>query len=208
MKKVLRNMNSINGNTVADIYQKFNGSTPGFDLNFNLVSKDISITAFVDNELVNGDATININSSPEVVGNVTDLAFATTVFHEAIHANIAILAENFPNVAKKTYPKLFTWFSSLKGNQNDEQHALFAEKHIEDIAKSVEQLGKKLGYFYDYQFYKDLAWKGLTGTNAFLKKNPNQMDRDRIINTIKAEQYGITTNGIPQRGTRLNCGNI
>ncbi len=74
MKKVLRNMNSINGNTVADIYQKFNGSTPGFDLNFNLVSKDISITAFVDNKLVNGYATININSSPEVVGNVTDLA--------------------------------------------------------------------------------------------------------------------------------------
>ncbi len=125
-------------------------------------------------------------------GNYRLQAFATTVFHEAIHAHITTLAQNLPNVAKKTYPELFTWFSSLKGNQNDMQHALFAEKHIEDIAKSVEQLGKKLGYFYDYQFYKDLAWKGLTGTNAFLKKNPNQMDRDRIINTIKAEQYGIT----------------
>lgn len=58
---------------------------------------DISQVSGVDTTVSKaGYVTINFNNNPDVVRNVTDLAVATTILHESIHAFIVAWAKDDP----------------------------------------------------------------------------------------------------------------
>ncbi|GHE29774.1 hypothetical protein [Sphingobacterium griseoflavum] len=76
-----------------------------------------------------------------------------------------------------------------------------AKSFINDIAASLIQYGKKMKYPMNDSFYKDLAWKGLTDTDAF--SSLSDTDKKRITDTIKAQQYGVEN--IAPKGKKLGC---
>jgi len=207
MKNVLERLQMLKGNTVADIINKFSGYVPGYNLNFKMVNlSDISQVSGVETTVSKaGYVTINFNNNPDVVRNVTDLAVATTILHESIHAFIVAWAKDDPVNSKLAYPQLFEKYIQLSLNvdQNSLQHDIITKNFITDISTSLKSYGKLMGYKLNGTYYDDLAWKGLTGTKAFNKLDDET--KTRITNTIKAEQYGIIKEGTSRKGTKLGC---
>ena len=207
MKSTLSDLKKLNGNTVADIINKFAGEVPGYNLNFaTIFDGNIGRTAWVDPVIKDGYVTIKFNSNRDLLNNVTDLANATTILHESIHGYLIAWANsNDKGSAQLEYPELFGRYLKLnkKVDQNSLQHEIFVKDFINDIAKSIEQFGKLRGYDLPSSYYQDLAWKGLEGTSAF--KNMDENNKLRIINIIKSEQYGIIKEGFDQKGKKLGC---
>ncbi len=206
MKDVLERLQMLKGNTVADIINKFSGYIPGYNLNFQTKYESVTRTAWVNPEVKNGFVTINFNSNTDVTQNATDLAVATTIAHESVHAFLVSWANsNDKASAQLEYPQLFNRYQYLSKNidQNSAQHDIIVKDFIKDIAASVEQFGKAKGYNYPPEYYKDLAWKGLDGTADFNKLDT--ADQSRIRDIIKAEQYGIIKERSPRKGTKLGC---
>ncbi len=207
MKNILERLQMLKGNTVADIINKFSGYVPGYNLNFKMVNlSDISQVSGVETTVSKaGYVTINFNNNPDVVRNVTDLAVATTILHESIHAFIVAWAKDDPVNSKLAYPQLFEKYIQLSLNvdQNSLQHDIITKNFITDISISLKSYGELMGYKLNDTYYDDLAWKGLTGTKAFNKLDDET--KTRITNTIKAEQYGIIKEGTSRKGTKLGC---
>ncbi|MFD2596848.1 hypothetical protein [Sphingobacterium griseoflavum] len=90
MGSVLDTLKTLKGNSVANIIQKFAGQLPGYKLKFaqELIGGDegLAQVAWVKNEMIDGYVTINFNTHRDVIQNVTDLAAATTILHESVHA--------------------------------------------------------------------------------------------------------------------------
>jgi hypothetical protein len=76
---------------------------------------------------------------------------------------------------------------------------------VNEIALALEEYGSTNGYNLSSQFYKDLAWGGLTSTPAFQALSTT--DKDRINNTILIEQTGADSQGNnqPQKGSNAGC---
>lgn len=209
MKGVLGALKTLPGNTVADIIKKFSGELPGYRLSFEqkFIGGDAGLgqTAWVDNVIKNGYVTINFNSNRDVIQNATDVAVAATMLHESVHAYLYAYYKDDPTSATADYPELFRKFIVKKSgiNSNTTQHNVMAKIFIDDIAASLIEYGKVEGHNMDDSFYKDLAWKGLTETDAF--KSLNDIDKKRIINTIYAEQYGVERESTKRKGNKLGC---
>lgn len=207
MKQVLAELKNLNGNTVADIIKKFAGEVPAYNLNFNVENNnDYSKIARVDPQVNSNFVTIWLNINRDAIGNVTDLAVAATILHESVHAYLVASSFDDPAAMQLSYPELFDKKARLINNiQNDKQHEIMTKDFIKDIAISLKEFGVAQGYNYSTSYYDDLAWKGLYGTKAF--NNLDNVSKTRIINIIKAEQYGITkqAEGITQKGQKLGC---
>ncbi|MGE8421873.1 MAG: hypothetical protein ACN6PI_03540 [Sphingobacterium siyangense] len=205
MKNVLERLQMLKGNTVADIIRKFSGELPGYNLRLGMKENNNPMqVAGTNSEITNGFALIEFNSNLLTTQNVTDLAFATTVLHESIHAYLFALYKSDPSAASLTYPELFEKYSKKKALDNNLQHETIARDFVADLARSIKNYGELKGYTIDKQVYDDLAWKGLTETSSFKMLSEN--DKSRIIDRIMAEQYDSRKdNGIKQKGSRLGC---
>lgn len=207
MGKVLDTLKTLKGNSVANIIQKFAGELPKYKLKFaqEFVGGDAGLgqVAWVRNEIKDGYVTINFNTYRDVLQNTTDLAAATTLLHESVHAYLYAFYKDDPTSATATYPELFKKYIFKKSgiNSSETQHNEMAKTFINDIAASLTQYGKKMKFPMNDSFYKDLAWKGLTDTDAF--KSLSDTDKKRITDIIKAEQYGIKN--ITPKGKKLGC---
>jgi hypothetical protein len=87
---------------------------------------------------------------------------------------------------------------------NDPHHNLFVEtKFLNDISFELKNYAAGVGYNVQLlgdQFFKDMAWGGLSKTEVFMKLS--DVDRARITNTIGAEFYNENYNGTFPNGEK------
>ena len=96
--------------------------------------------------------------------------------------------------------------STLNGAHHDQ----FVVDFVNRISTSLKEYGNSKGYSFPSnlardQYYLDLAWGGLTETAAFLGLPPSI--RNRILDTLATEQYGVDRNGNPtiKKGGPSGC---
>lgn len=137
----------------------------------------------------------------------TDLTWARTLLHEAVHAYLyqyfRVNNQNFID----NYPKMVEDYGRLN-NWNDVHHEEIARSLVTSIGLSLEEYGKSQGYNLSSQFYKDLAWGGLQETSEF-KNRLSSVEKDRINDVIQIELLGKDkdSNTRTQKGSRINCSN-
>ncbi len=126
-------------------------------------------TACTDPKLNNGWSTITID--PNVNSQATDLSIARTIMHEVLHAYL-LFETQFPSDCDLNclLSKYIIKYGS--NDLNPTHHNLFLEtKFLNDIAFELQNFAVSMGYNPNTlggdQFFKDMAWGGLTSTNVF-----------------------------------------
>ncbi|WP_219287530.1 hypothetical protein [Arthrospiribacter ruber] len=187
-------INDLIGSTQQEfhrIFRKFYGDKP-LPSNYNVkfqygVCSNSQANACASSALINGWATITFN--PNNIGNATDLSFARTVIHEILHAYLLFEAAYPSNCDLNCL--LNKYFDKYNSN-NPSHHNLFAEtKFLNDIATELRNYAAGIGYNVNAlgdQFFKDMAWGGLTRTDVF--NSLSASDKTRIINRLNAENTG------------------
>ena len=138
--------------------------------------------------------------------NATDLSIARTMMHEGIHAYLLSYFANDNSLARAEYVALINAMTAGSGlTQNQIQHNYMASGWINDLSLSLREYGTSMGYNLPNQFYLDLAWGGLQGTNVY--NSLPQNDRDRINNVLLTEATGLDGQGNrrTQQGTPSGC---
>lgn len=185
-------------------------------------SDDVSGSASTMNLIrynsINHSCFIEIKFNSNYLDTATDLSIARTIAHETLHASLVFMLmeglfiiEGNPDPDYKELMDAFTNY--LVTNENDDyegaQHNVLSEL-VGDIANSVANYGVQNNYSLPFNFYKDLAWGGLTHyldsnnqpylNPLFLQAVPNEADRTRIVNTIAAEATNTTQGSISPIG--------
>ena len=188
------------------IFNKFAGNNPvpqNYNVRFQYGNCFPSTGAIACNNpsLNNGWATITINQT--VNQYATDLSFAGTILHEILHSYL-LFEESYPSDCDLNclLNKYIVKYGS--NNLNDPHHNLFVEtKFLNDISTELKNYAAGVGYNVQYlgdQFFKDMAWGGLSKTEVFMKLS--DVDRARITNTIGAEFYNVNYNGTVPNGEK------
>ncbi|WP_293304099.1 hypothetical protein [Pedobacter sp. UBA5917] len=209
-KTMLEAATDINGAGVTAAIRSFTMETPGF----NWVLKDGTLSEGTNGQTQLYDRTaksVTTTFDSEKFKNASDLAIMRTILHEAAHAYLVTYFANDTQHANEEYVYLFERYTSAKhGDLNDEHHNQFTRSFVLDIAVTLREYGDTKGYtfssnFAKEMFYGDLAWGGLTDTDAFLKLPLNE--RTRIKNTLNSEQYGKDSSGndMPHKGNSGGC---
>ena len=208
MKEIIKDLGVLKGNTVADIINRFAGNTPKYQWKVRFSPDNMTTIQFAGTQFAyeNEFVTTNLNSDPIAFRYGSDLAFAKTIIHESIHAYLVVLYFTDRHTLLDNYPVLINkLFNTHRKPENDKQHDLFVDNFIGDIKNTLALYGNSKGYDLNDQFYEDMAWGGLAGTDAFLQLD--SADQNRINNTLNAEHFGgkINSNGVTQKGVRLLC---
>lgn len=136
--------------------------------------------------------------------DATDLSWARTVLHEAVHAYFVVYySKNRPGFMG-TYPQMVQdW--NIYQNWNQVHHEEFARSLVRDIADALQEFGINRGYSLSRQFYEDMSWAGLQGTTTFNNLSPT--DKQRILEVNSIELTKKDTNGLtkPQKGKSAGC---
>jgi hypothetical protein len=188
------------------IFNKFAGNNPvpqNYNVRFQYGNCFPSTGAIACNNpsLNNGWATITINQT--VNKYATDLSFAGTILHEILHSYL-LFEESYPSDCDLNclLNKYIVKYGS--NNLNDPHHNLFVEtKFLNDISFELKNYAAGVGYNVQLlgdQFFKDMAWGGLSKTEVFMKLS--DVDRARITNTIGAEFYNENYNGTFPNGEK------
>jgi hypothetical protein len=150
------------------------------------------------------NASITTTFDSQAWKNATNLSWARTILHEAIHAYLASYYNiNRPNWIA-TYPEMVEDWGVLQ-NWNGVHHEEFSRNLVIPIAVALESYGINKGYNLSKQFYEDMAWAGLQDTAAF-KALPSSVQK-RILDTIATELTGkdIDENTKEQKGENAGC---
>lgn len=208
IRDILEKLNTQQGNTVADMLRKLDGSVPGYNWKIN-ADPNMGVMEYggVDYPYNANQNTVvgRINTSATVMSEVSELAMAKTLAHEAIHAYLVNELRFNTDSARQTYPQLFNKYRILK-NQSVSQHNVMIQNFIGNIASSIQYYAQEMGYstHIDNQVYQDLAWGGLTHMPAFETIVTDPADRARIENRIKAEHTGEPHGGLYPVGNKLS----
>jgi len=164
----------------------------------------VSITGF--STLYNkttGTITSTFNS--QAFSNSTDLSWARTMLHEAVHAYlVAFYAVDRPTWIA-TYPEMVEDWDVLQ-NWNDVHHEEYARSIVNEIALSLQEFGDSRGYNnLDLNYYKDLAWGGLEDTSAFMALSPSEQQRIKDIIRVELTKKDSDGNIKSQKGTDAGC---
>lgn len=87
-------------------------------------------------------------------------------------------------------------------------HHQYIAKHIAVLVSGLKEFTQKydsnFSSYNDYQFY-GMVWEGLEATPAY--QQLNTADKNRIQDTLNAEQYGNDQNGNPKasKGNPSGC---
>lgn len=136
--------------------------------------------------------------------NATDISWARTIMHEAIHAYLAIYFQiNRPDWIAK-YPEMVEEWGELQ-NWNDVHHEEISRSLVSEIAIALKEYGDSKSYTYDLQFYQVLSWGGLHTTGTFLNKESSE--QERIQDILSIELTGDDLSGAPktQKGNNIDC---
>ncbi len=145
-------------------------------------------------------ATTTFNAS--TFSNGTDISWARTFLHEAVHAYV-ISVSNASSLTFEERKELLgpNWIIAYINDGHD----YIANTYVNSIADVLQEFGQLKGYTMDRQFYEDIAWGGLQGTNAF--DNLSSTAQNRILDLIAIELTGKDRNGNhkTQKGTVAGC---
>lgn len=124
--------------------------------------------------------------------DASGLGLARTMMHEAVHAYLLARQILERGQTEKTYQQLFDEYVQSFGIE-DAQHREMARSFVNDIASGLQQYGWNNGINLNFEYYQDLAWGGLTGTEYFEELSPSR--KSRINNRVLIEQTSRNANG-------------
>ena len=216
-KGVLDKLKNLSGGDITNMLKRF--TPPGSIFIINMKTGQVSNqNDWAQTTPINGSRTdINMVFNENYINGTnnssrpTDLSVATTMAHEVIHAYlISLLEENkacgasgicdFPTVFDAYVQQQITKDPSITVNSH---HELIANNYVNTIAATIQEFHTGQSVNNPSQEYLDLAWGGLTGTQIFNEKYPNDTndknynERVRIFARINTEklgtQYGINS---------------
>ncbi|MEP1260017.1 hypothetical protein [Algoriphagus sp.] len=182
---------------VGNIVSQFAGDTPGY--NWVVKSSDTGLSNASTSTSYNNGVSTSFSSTN--LSNATDISIARTILHESVHAYFVTVQNLQLTVEEKSVLMGDNWFSLVPKLVPNQGHALFASNFVDKIAISLYEYGQLNGLSISLQYYKDLAWGGLThydpsGNNNYVlspwfqESVPSSSDRSRILNIINNEQNG------------------
>ena len=132
----------------------------------------------------------------------TDLSWARTILHEAVHAYVVSISKTSTLTFEERKELLGPNWIIAYINDN---HDYIAQTYVSSIADLLQEYGQFKGYTMNRQFYEDLAWGGLQGTNTF--NSLSTTDKNRILDLIAIELTGKDRygNNKTQKGTNAGC---
>jgi len=211
MKQVLKSINNLQNGSIPKIIRLFSGNAPGY--NWKLVDGVLpaGTNGRTDGNYNGGIQGVVTTFDSQKYTAASDLAIARTIMHESVHAFLVDYFHTNTLMAQATYPELVQqWINTKNPSLNDIQHDDMVNTFIGQIASSLAEYGDQQGYTFSTntektQFYNDLAWGGLTNTNAF--NNFPTATKARINDRLLSEQYQTDTNGNskPSKGKKGGC---
>ncbi len=202
MQTILKDLKTLSNGSIAGIITKFAGQSPSF--NWKLTNGPLPTNINATTSQIYTAGTVTSVFDNQKMTSSSDLSIARTILHESVHAYLVAYLRSDPNAATKTYAQLLLDYQTLK-DANTSHHIEMTRSFVNDIALALNEYGVGKGYNFSSQFYKDLAWGGLTTTPAFGLLNTT--GRARIENVILVEQTGVDTNGNikTQNGIPAGC---
>lgn len=203
LKKILDNLKktaSSQGNMISN----FSGSTESTNFNRTVQTGSLKGQTGSTSPSYNAVTGITTTFDSDNYTEATDLSWARTIHHEAIHAYlITYFATSRPSW-NATYPEMIKdWV--IKQNWKDVHHEEIGRSLVTYVGDAPEVYGVSQGYKLSKEFYQDMAWGGLQETDAF--KALPQKDLERISNVLQTELTGLDTDGdqVPQKGKKAGC---
>ena len=189
---------------VGSIVTKFAGNNQGWNWTLQDGSLPGGTNANTSQQYNTSTGTVTTTFDASKFTNATNLSIARTILHESVHAYLVVYFRTDPLAASRTYSQLLQDYYQ-HNNANTAHHIEMTRSFVNEIALALEEYGTSKGYNLTSQFYKDLAWGGLTTTPAFQALSTT--DQNRINNTILTEQTGKDSQGNTQqqKGTNAGC---
>ena len=194
----LKNLTQGVGQTV----QMFAGNTPGY--NWKVQDGSLSQgTGMTSTQYNNTNGTVTTTFDSQAWKNATELSWARTMLHEAMHEYFVAYYNLNRRTFLGTYQQMVQDWNTHQ-NWNDVHHEEFARSLVTGIADALEEYGIKNGYNHSRQFYEDMSWAGLQGTTTFQNLSPSI--KQRILNPNAIELTGADLNGNSQTQKGKNAG--
>ncbi len=198
MQTILADLKNISKG-VGTVVQKFAGNTPGF----NWKVQDGSLngaTAGTSTSYNTSTGTVTTTFDSQAWKSATDLSWARTILHEAVHAYV--ITAKYTTTSSADRIKLLgpDWAVAFMYPS----HEYMANNYVKPIADGLQEYGIMQGYNHSRQFYEDMAWGGLLKTTTF--NGLPSADKTRIPNTINVELRGRDTSGKTQTQKGKNAG--
>jgi len=206
IKEVLGDLRKMDSG-IVDLLQFFEAPMSVTNYNVEFASVNTSSDETVANTYVvedQGIYSIKVDVNRELLVNASDLAVATVLLHEIIHAYLTVKLGYFYNDIEKTYPALVAEFYSTR-DWNGATHNEMTKSFVNELGASLGRYGKQKGYILPDSFYKALAWGGLEKTDAY--NSLTESEKANINLTLETEfNYdGKTEFAEQQKGTAINC---
>jgi hypothetical protein len=203
LSDVLNLLKALNNGKIAQIIQQFSGEIPNW--NWKLQEGVINNANLAETQHPPVSGTVTTIFDYNKLNNATELSLARTMMHESIHAYLISYFKNDQLAANKEYPELLKDWRNDKYQQNlsTVQHIEMTRSFVEEIAASLKEFGLSRGYNLSNEFYNDMAWGGLTETEAF--EALGQTEKDRIHERLEAELTSQTVgNETPSNSKACN----
>jgi len=206
MKEVLNDIKELDSG-VANVLKAFDKELALYT-NYNWVvastdtlsSGNVAVTiGDYDNVMDQVTTVFNRNS----FRNASDLAIVIVLLHEAIHAHLVVNQHVNEDIFEMTYPELFNEMTNglIK---NEAHHNEMAKRFVEPIAAALKEYGSIKNYNIPYkEYYEDLAWGGLQGTQLF---HSLPLERKLAIFGVYDAEFNINGNLTQEQvGVDGNC---
>lgn len=207
LTNVVNGLKTLPNGKFGQVIAQFSGTNPvplSYNWTINTASLGPNVIAQTNPTIQGGVAITTINS--DFTNISTDLSIAKTLIHECFHAYLNNVYR-YRNL-DVSYATLVNQYSSqFNNNANDIHHHVYTINNIvNEISLALKDYGVSKGYNLPQQFYDDMAWGGLYGTQVYNALPQSQ--RDRIESTIEAEFRNSNNSpgnvlGINPRGTRI-----
>lgn len=181
-----------------------------------------AMTSFRRYNSVTGNWEIEIILYDEYLQNATELSIARTIIHESLHAYLQYVEfEKINELGVFNFENYLSNYSVKYGYPNNSRNVIdhnFMRNYLDGIARSLQEwdMINGVGYGVDFEYYKSLAWGGLTDvekskgvyveSELFKDLIPNSTERQKIKNIINNENSG-NPNAKGQKCSTSTCGN-
>ncbi|OIN56430.1 hypothetical protein BLX24_24985 [Arsenicibacter rosenii] len=196
MQSLMSDIERLANGSIGSIIQRFSNNNAS---KYNWKLKDGQLTpntnAFTSQIFDPSTKTVTTTFDSQKFSQATDLSIARTIIHESIHAFLVNHFRVDPLTAQGQFPQLMKDYANeIYGRDvNAVHHAEFARNYVSAIASALAEFDILRGYTHPFQFYEDLAWGGLEGTEAF--NNLDETVKIRISNRVRIELTGKDLNG-------------
>ena len=212
-KSILNDLKSLEQNDIARIIARFGSPSSKYDWEVKTGTPTNPINAAETdwNRDSNSDA-IPFEYETKVklsyINQATEISIVRTILHEMLHTYILSLVDDstIPPGSIDIYNFPLLWNALVDNTYNNNpnllHHEIISRHFIDPIKDALKEWDE--GRQPD-QYYDDLAWGALEETSSFNNLFPvGSSDRDRILDTNRAEDTNSNQNGINPKGSSCN----